>query len=429
VLAVAVSEDGGTIVAGFAGGRINVFGRQNNASIWSYNTGANVFSVAVSSDGSTIVAGGGDGKIHVFGRQSNATIWSYNTGDGVASVAVSSDGSTIVAGGWDYQIHVFGRQSNATLWSFLTPGFFVVWSVAVSAGGNTIAAGSQDAYLRVFGRNSNTTLWNYVSVTTVAGVAVSRDGTTISAGDGNGNFRVFSRASNVPLLAFTGGQISNVVAISSDGSITAFGSNNGADSRAYLFSKTLGLLWDYRVPNDIVTDFGPGVGISGDGSLIAYGCYDNKLYVFQYDSFAPLLGTPSVAPASPVGGQSVTISVSATDNLGISTVTMHIWNATAGSWSSILMSPVGAAYKATVGPFTSGDVVSYYVSATDTSGNDATSPANAPLTYYTLTIGSSTGGAPVSEWNITTLLIGAGLGALIAIVAVLLMTRGKKSRK
>jgi WD40 repeat protein len=466
---VAVSKDGGTVVEGTYGGMIDVFGRQSNTTLWRYNTGKYVYSVAVSANGSTIVAGGYDNYTRVFSRQSNKTIWQYNTGATVVSVAVSADGNTIVAGGND-SIRVFGRQSNTTIWSYTMPyyvrqvavsadgntivggGYHAVsvfarqsnvplWSytsfgslqgvyaIAVSADGSTIVTGSDDYYVRAFGRDSNTTLWTYYSLGKVLGVDASSDGTTIAACDLYGHMEVFGRASNLSVFTFNGGaHFGNSIALSSDGSVVACGSYNFAASRAYLFSKTLGLLLDYNVPNSISGFMGPIVGISGDGSLIAYGCQDGKIYVFQYDLVPPVLGTPSISPPNPIGGQNVSISVSATDNLGVSTVTLCYWNTTTSTWHSVAMSLSGAAYEATLGPFHSGDVVSYYVSATDTSGNTVTSPANAPLSYYTFLVGSSSTGAPTpASESVTNVLLGVAIGAVIVIVATL-VARGKKSR-
>jgi hypothetical protein len=92
------------------------------------------------------------------------------------------------------------------------------------------------------------------------------------------------------------------------------------------------------------------------------------------------------------------------------------------------MTLAGAVYKATVGPFSSGDNVGYYISATDTSGNTASLPADAPLSYYTFTAGASSEGALVSQ-NMISVLIGVALGAVIVLVASFVMMRGKKSRR
>jgi hypothetical protein len=421
---VAVSANGSTIVA--VGSGVHVFGRQSNTTIWDYfHSGGAPLSVAVSADGNTIVSGGFDNNVTVFSRQSNATIWRYNTVAPIYSVAVSANGSTIVAGGSDGYVRVFGRQSNTIVWQYGASNN--IYSVAVSADGNTIAAGGADGYIRVFGRQSNATIWDYFSTNKTRCVAVSRDGTTIAAGGDDGYLRVFGRTSNATLIQHnTGGTIARAVATSSDGSMIACGGHGANNPRVFMYSKSLGLLASYDVGGTIggsITFGGPVVGISGDGSLMAIGCNDNKLYVFQYDTTPPVLGTPSVVPSSPVGGQTVNISVSVTDNLGVSTVTLHYRDEGASSWSSVAMSLVGSVYTARIGPFTAGATIYYYVTATDSSGNTASSPADAPLSYRILTIGS----APGIEW--TSVLVGAALGAVIAIVVSFVLLRGKRRRR
>jgi WD40 repeat protein len=326
-------------------------------------------------------------------------------------------------------IHIFSRQSSVPLWTYRLGSGNFLDSLSISADGNTIAAVSFDGHLYVFGRNSNATLWTYYFPSHATAVAVSRDGTTIAAGDYVGDFDVFNRASNMSLLSSSGNtEFYNDIAISSNGSIIAAGNANGANSRAYLFSKTLGLLWSCNVPNSIFSSYGHAAAISGDGSLAAYGCVDGTLCVFQYDLVPPVLGVPSVSPSNPVGGQTVTISVSATDNIAVSKVTLHCWNTTTSTWSSVAMSLTGAAYKVTFGPFSAGDVISYYVTANDTSGNSASSPSDAPLSYYTFLVGSPSTGAsaPPSE-SVTDVFLGVAVGAVIVMVATL-VARGKKSR-
>jgi WD40 repeat protein len=433
VLTVAVSADGSTIVTGVAApdNTIRVFGRESNTTVWTYKTGSTVDSVAVSADGNTIVAGGSDNKVRVFGRTNNATIWTYTGVDDVRKVAVSADGNTIVTQQYSGTICVFGKASNATIWKYNFP----IWTydAAVSDDGNTIAAVC-GYFVAVFGRQSNTTVWTYSpsGVSPQYGVSVSRDGTTIATGGSDHIFKVFGRSSNTTLVARDiGGSTYRGIAMSSDGSVIACGSI-GSNPRAFLFSRSLGLLAAYDTGGAVgYSSYGPGVAVSGDGSLIAYGCDDDKLYVFQYDTVAPILGIPSVAPSSPVGGQNLNISISVADNIGVSAVTLYYRNTSAGSWSSVVMSLTGAAYKATIGPFSSGDVVSYYTTAGDTSGNTAGSPADAPLSYYTITVGTpAPKGATTPEgiqW--TSVLIGAGLGAIIAIVVSFVLLRGKKSGK
>jgi len=388
---VAVSDNGSTIVAGGSDGYIRAFGRESNTTIWAYKASASINSVAISADGNTIVAGGDNHYVYVFGRQNNATIWNYNTTFRVRSVAVSADGSTIVSGDEHYwpfpsygYVRVFGRQTNTTLWTYKAG---IIEGVAVSANGSTIVAGSDDFIFYVFGRQSNTTIWTYKTSNPAEGVDVSADGNTIAAGSRDGNLTVFARASNATLINYeTNSLLYNTVAVSSDGSTIACGGWGSATyslyPRAWLFSKNLGLLWNYNVAGNISDSiWGPAVGISGDGTLIAYGSDNGKIFAFQYDYTPPVLGLPSASPLSPVGGQSIDISISVTDNVGVKLVNLNYKTSDSGYWSSAQMVLSGDIYTATIGPFTSGANVTYYISASDSSDNVASSP------NYAITIG------------------------------------------
>jgi WD40 repeat protein len=427
IRSVAVSDNGSTIVAGSWDDKVYAFDRSSNTTLWTYKTGAYLDFVAISADGNTIVAGSEDHSIYVFGRSSNTTLWTYKTGDWVGGVAVSADGNTIVAGSEDDSFYVFGRSSNTTLWTYKTS--YRVYGAAVSSDGNTIVAGDAggaNTHIYVFGRSSNTTLWTYKTASDVYGVTVSRDGTTIAAGSWDRYLRVFGRSSNTTLIEYnTGQRINRATAISSDGSTIACGDDDwiDANSQVFLFSKTAGLLWDYTTGTGIggaPQESASAAAISSDGSLSAYGGNDGTVFVFQYDMVPPVLGSPSVSPSSPVGGQNVNVSVSATDNVGVSTVTVYYRDASAGSWSSAVMSPAGSVYTARIGPFASGVTIYYYVTAVDTSGNIVNSPVDAPVGYHTFAVGS----APGIQW--TSVLIGAALGAVIAIVVCFVLLRGKK---
>ena len=65
------------------------------------------------------------------------------------------------------------------------------------------------------------------------------------------------------------------VSISSDGSYIAAGYR---DNKVYLFNRDGDLLWNYKTGDKVV-----GISISSDGSYIAAGCRDNKVYLFNKD--------------------------------------------------------------------------------------------------------------------------------------------------
>ena len=99
---VAISSDGGYVVAGTGGccrlehGGVVYFFDRNGKLLWSYETDSDVESVAISSDGEYVVAGRW-GEVYFFDR-SGKLLWSYKTDNGVESVAMSSDGRYVVAG-------------------------------------------------------------------------------------------------------------------------------------------------------------------------------------------------------------------------------------------------------------------------------------------------------------------------------------------
>jgi WD40 repeat protein len=157
---LSISSDGSYIISGTRGawiflgvwpkGKIYFFGWEDNAPLWSYQTGGPVFSVSISSDGSYAVVGSDDNRIYFFGREENTPLWSYQTGGPVHSVAISSDGSYAVAGSSDNRIYFFGREENIPLWSYRTGG--EVLSVAISSDGTYVIAGSSDDRSYLFAR-------------------------------------------------------------------------------------------------------------------------------------------------------------------------------------------------------------------------------------------------------------------------------------
>jgi WD40 repeat protein len=439
---VAVSANGGTIVVGDTYGidttfAIRVFSRDSNTTLWTYKGVGYINSVAISADGDTIAVGHTDGLIRVFGRQSNTTLWTYDTSDFVETVAVSADGNTIVEGGQDSTIRVFSRQNNATLWTYYTGYDSVVVAivgVAVSSDGNTIVTGAVDGVIRVFSRGSNTTLWTYNAGgygKLVYGVAASSNGSTIAAGGLDQHLRVFGRNSNATLIDHnTGGNIYRTVATSSDGSIIASANSAGVNSKAFLYSKNHGQLWNYTVGKNMgdQPNSGPDVAVSVDGTLAAYGSDNGKIYVFAYDVAPPVVGSPTVSPSSPIEGQKINVSISVTDNFAVSTVTLYYKFTSSSSWNLTTLILSGAVYKATLGPYVAGENITFYINATDTYSNFACSPSNAPSGYYSIAIGPAEHGG--QGLPITFIVLAVGVFGIVAVVGVvLLVVRGKGRKK
>ena len=141
----AISSDGKYIVYGLDGSdgfnNLFLFSSDKKGPLWAYPAKGWVRSVAISDDGGYLVAGSGTGHyVYLFGRSSAQPIWKYQTQDKVGSVDISANGDYIVAGSKDKKIYFFSKENNQPLWSYQTKEW--VNTVAISADGNYIVAGT-----------------------------------------------------------------------------------------------------------------------------------------------------------------------------------------------------------------------------------------------------------------------------------------------
>ena len=432
---LAISADGNTTVVGQNSGDFYAFCNKSTAPLWHYydsGLGASQ-SVAVSSDGSTIVIGTNDGYLYVFSRTSGTPLWSYHWGVQVDAVATSKNGSTIVAAfvnstGIIGYLCEFGRTNNSTLWTIKNRAG-EIYDAAISEDGNTTAAVT-DSRLGVLSRASNKTLWTS-NTASGYGVAVSGDGSTIASG-GYNTLYVFGRTSNTTLITGNvNGVLHHTISLSYGGSLIACGTQNYSTTSthdAFLYSRSSGQMWNYTVGAGIGPYYwlGRAVGMSADGSVIAYGSDDHKLYVFIYDIVPPVLGVPTYQEIAPSGSPNANLSISLTvsDNIAVSSVKLYYRLAGSGTWNTKAMSQTSATYSSTIGPFSFGSNVTYYVNATDTSGNFVCSPSNAPTSYYNITV------APHSippTAPIPIALIAGGIAAAVIVAVAALVMKSKKS--
>ena len=165
-----ISGDGQYLVKG--GFNYSVyFYRWNGSSynqIWQHYTGHPwVTAIAISDDGSTIMAGtyqyspSSTGKVLMYDSSSATPLWQYSQyGDYVASCALSADGSRGVAGSWGQYngtfgdvVTVFDKTSSTPILQILDdidePGS--IFSVDISADGSFITAGGKAVHAREFG--------------------------------------------------------------------------------------------------------------------------------------------------------------------------------------------------------------------------------------------------------------------------------------
>ena len=101
--------------------------------LWEYNSGSSVNSVAISGDGGFIVAGNDAYKVILFNKNSRTPNWEYTSTDKINSVAISEDGLYLVAGDADNNVLLFTKNNPTPLKIFNTNN--AINFVAISADG------------------------------------------------------------------------------------------------------------------------------------------------------------------------------------------------------------------------------------------------------------------------------------------------------
>ena len=117
---------------------------------------------------------------------------------------------------------------------------------------------------------------------------------------------------------------------------------------------------------------------------------DNKgLYysfvVLDKDLRPPLITDIAHSPASPTEGDNITISCKVSDDSGVAYVTLY-YRINRGKWFAINMTANGELYNCTIGAFSLGDKIEYYVVAVDNSLNRNEAIANNEGNYYSFVI-------------------------------------------
>jgi ABC-type sugar transport system permease subunit len=97
VRSVALTPNGGRIVAGTSDGLVTTIDGSNGKRLWAYKTGKTVHSVAISQDGRTVLAGSADKQAYLLDGDGKL-IQAFKIGDEVLSTALSADGELLVLG-------------------------------------------------------------------------------------------------------------------------------------------------------------------------------------------------------------------------------------------------------------------------------------------------------------------------------------------
>lgn len=248
VSSVAMSADGKYIVAGtdaydlqnsgavylfeLSGGSVTqkwLHYVETNGVLTSVNDKIN--SVAISGNGGYIVAGSENKQIYVYTPASNARYWSMGMDSAIIDVAMSKGGSNFTATFGTY----VGGYNISTKMGWTSNLGSAPSSLSISGNGSLIAVG--------YGKNVRLfqvaaalpAKWTATMPDTVNSVAISSDGRYVIAGDNSGNVMFFGTEKNEPVWSSSTGGAVRAVAIDAKGEYASAG---GDESKGHLYAPT-----------------------------------------------------------------------------------------------------------------------------------------------------------------------------------------------
>lgn len=329
------SPDNGPVLftTAFDKNEIAVVEKNSGKKILSFSTGKEwVGGVALSDDGNYLAAKTSK-HVYLFDTaKPQKPLWQFNCeqcgigNDVKGGIDISGDGSKIIAG-FGEMVALFDKSSDNPIWKYRTGNSY---NVAISRDGKYMAAATAGEesdvnanLIILWNEKSKKPLWQYHASGNFHDVSFSDDGKFIAGSTGcpDRRFYLFSKDSNNPLIRtepLTRDSPVHRAKISADGTLMAVGSE-ADDGAVFLFSKDKGQVWKFPTPQRSsvrALNFTPngkyigaatfggdayifdkdknspiaswkvnaslgGVDIADDGSFIAAGGTDNKLYVFD----------------------------------------------------------------------------------------------------------------------------------------------------
>jgi len=293
-----ISSDGEKIFAAIGSSAL-LFNKDSNKPIWQYQAGGDVaggaYNVSISSDGNYMaaaMAGGGksvfkDGQYQstdiliLWAAGSKEPLWKYEATGNFHDVSLSEDGSYIATctGCPDRRAYIFSKDSNEPLIrsEMLTRDSPVDESV-ISADGSFAVFGSESSYgaVLLFSRDGKEPIWKFPTPgnSSVRALGFTPDGRYIGAATFLGNVYIFAKESNQPINSWVIKNTSlGALDIANDGSFIAVG---GTDNKVYIFERDNP---DVN-PGFELNEYVGEIDISGNGKYIAAGT-SGSVYFFE----------------------------------------------------------------------------------------------------------------------------------------------------
>ena len=276
--------------------------------LWSATDGAAIANYTeLNSDGTIPVVGWGLNSMRVsrYTEVNNTPQWEYPTAPNDPAVDVA-DNFTAVTRGTEFDI--LDNATGNILFQNIMPDTLYANFAAISRDGN------QAVFLAQATGNGNTSVaysvdlsgtpavnWTMeipaTEITNWAGVNISKDGSTVVV-NGRYHLYVLNSADGSLIWDHFVSNTESPAGISGDGTVIATADNSGF-VQTWIYDSGAGeyyLLWQYRVPAGIYTNWASSVAVSADGSTVAAGTlmflssssYDGT--VIAFDTYGD--GTP-----------------------------------------------------------------------------------------------------------------------------------------
>jgi len=298
------SPDNGPVLftSAFDKNEIAVIDKQSGQKILEFSTGKEwVGGIALSDDGKYLAA---KTSYHVYLfdiDKPEKPVWEFKYGEGTpigddvkGGIAISGDGSKIFASIGN-RVFLFDKKSNRPVWQSETEG--QSYNVAVSKDGNFVAAATAGSesninsnLLILWNVKSNKPLWQYHAVGNFHDVSLSADGNFIAGSTGcpDRRFYLFSKDSNNPLVRsepLTRDSPVHRAKISADGTLMAVGSESG-DGAVFLFNKDAKIpVWKFPVPQGSSVR---ALNFTPNGQYIGAATFNGNAYIFDKDKNSPI---------------------------------------------------------------------------------------------------------------------------------------------
>ena len=280
-----ISGDGFKIIASI-GQSVLLFDKSNNKPLWRNDQVGNAYNVAISRDGKYMAAATAGEESNpktnlliLWGDKSEKPLWQYHSSGNFHDVSLSANGDFISGstGCPDRRFYLFSKDSDKPLIKSdpLTRDS-PVHRAKISADGTLMAVGSESdaGAVFLFNKNSKSPVWKFPTLggSSVRALNFTPDGKYIGAATFGGDAYIFDKEKGVPIASWKVNASLGGIDIADDGSFIAAG---GTDKKLYIFDRKTKSKTEISF-NEYLEE----VDISANGKYVAAGT-GGSVYFFE----------------------------------------------------------------------------------------------------------------------------------------------------